>query len=713
MTPTFFSALIPVLLGASLVAQAPLSPVQLTELQAVTSIAASPDGNIAAFIRSVPRLADDAPGPNYQNLYLIGETGATEHLLLGGKRRVPGVVFDPTGKWLSFLDKDKSTGNTEVFGFRVDELRKDGAITATSSPASPHQITKTERGVGSYRWSPDGKKIAFTLTDRTPAGRASAQKAGFRAKVKDEDYAHLSLWLHDIAEQSSKRITKDMSVFSFEWNPRGRYIAAGIAPNNLTDDHYMFQRIHLIDTEAGTVKKWVDNPGKLGDMAWSPDGTRLAYVGALDARDPHAGNLFILKLGSTAQALYTHDFKGMIHQISWLTIMKKLRVIALISEGMKTKMVSIDAQTGDQKIFLDKMGVAFRSYAQGSGNFYVPGSSANHPEDVYVVQTEPAKADHYYGIRRITRTNTWLNDVNLGRQQTVRFKSVADIEIEGNLIYPVDYDSDTRYPLVIIAHGGPESHYSEGWNSRYSEPGQVLAGMGYFVWYPNYRSSTGRGTTFAKLDHGDPMGNEFEDHIQAIRHFSELGMIDKARVGIMGGSYGGYTAAWAATKKSEHFAAAVSFVPFTDIRTKWLTTDIPWEFYLVHYEEKFPHQQVAFLAERSPLTYAQDCKTPLLLLGGTSDPRVHPSQPFMLYRAVKFATKTPCRYVQYPGEGHGNRINTNRFDYLVRSTRWLNYYLKPGDQRMATPPAIDLDYKAWMATKHEDLETYVRGAEKK
>jgi dipeptidyl aminopeptidase/acylaminoacyl peptidase len=170
-------------------------------------------------------------------------------------------------------------------------------------------------------------------------------------------------------------------------------------------------------------------------------------------------------------------------------------------------------------------------------------------------------------------------------------------------------------------------------------------------------------------------------------------------VGIGGGSYGGYTAAWAATRHSEHFAAAVSFVPITHVPTKWLTSDIPWEFYYVHYEEQWPNAQWEFLSERSPLTYAANCTTPLLLAGGTADPRVHPSQPFMLYRAVEASTDTPVRYIQYPGEGHGNRVNVNRYDYALRALRWFDHYLKPGDHRNDAPPPLDLDYSGWKTGK--------------
>jgi dipeptidyl aminopeptidase/acylaminoacyl peptidase len=113
----------------------------------------------------------------------------------------------------------------------------------------------------------------------------------------------------------------------------------------------------------------------------------------------------------------------------------------------------------------------------------------------------------------------------------------------------------------------------------------------------------------------------------------------------------------------------------------------------VHYQEKWPWQQPGLLADRSPLSWADRCTTPTLLLGGTSDPRVHPSQPFMLYRAIKFATDAKVRYVQYEGEGHGNRVNVNRMDYCLRTLRWFEHYLKgDGDRRSKPRPPMDVPY---------------------
>ena len=136
-------------------------------------------------------------------------------------------------------------------------------------------------------------------------------------------------------------------------------------------------------------------------------------------------------------------------------------------------------------------------------------------------------------------------------------------------------------------------------------------------------------------------------------------------------------------------------MPITWVPGLVYASDIPREFYYVHYEEQWPHEAWDFMADRSPLTFAPNTRTPLLIAGGTSDPRVHPSQPFMLFRAVETTTDTPVRYVQYPGEPHGNRINVFRYDYLLRTLQWFHHYLAPGDQRMRALPPVDPNYGEW------------------
>ncbi len=659
------------LYGSPALAQRDLTPVDVVTLKSVSGVYPSRDGARIAFTRSEPRLPTDQPGSAYTTLYLLDVDGQ-ERPLAAGDRVVSGVAWRPDGSAVTFLERRPG-----------DEGRRLYAVAPAGG--APTRVFETTLDIGAYRWRPDGRGVAFTASQLRSPERAAARERGFTQRVMDEDWSPTNLYLWT-AGGAVRQLVVAGSVFDFEWSPDGTRLALAVAPRPLVDDSYMFKRIHVLDVTTGAVRQLVDNPGKLGGIAWSPDGTQLAYVSAADRRDPHAGMLYVTDARSGVVTPLTPGFEGMVHDLLWLD---DRRVRAIVSRGIESSVADLDLRTRRwtdltiNKLRVEEIEMAGRAVAAVM-------SGPAHPSEVYTL------VDGTWTRRTIS--NPWLDEVVLTRQAIHRVTASDGVTIEGILLYPRDYQEGTRYPLVIVAHGGPESHYGNQWVTTYNEWGQLLSRAGYFVWYPNYRSSTGRGVAFAKADHGDPMGREFQDHLDAIDDFVRRGWVDRARVGIGGGSYGGYTAAWAATRHTEHFAAAVSFVPITWVPGLVFTSDIPWEFYYVHYEEQWPHQQWDLLQARSPLTYAPQTRTPLLLAGGTSDPRVHPSQPFMLYRAVAVSTETPVRYVQYPGEVHGNRTNVFRYDYVLRALQWFTHYLRPGDHRKDAPPPYELDYGEWIRT---------------
>src|SRR5690606_31799832 len=129
-------------------------------------------------------------------------------------------------------------------------------------------------------------------------------------------------------------------------------------------------------------------------------------------------------------------------------------------------------------------------------------------------------------------------------QRTLTYTARDGQEIEGILIEPVGRTPTRGAPTIMMVHGGPEAHYSNGWLTAYSQPGQVGAGAGYAVFHPNYRGSTAYGVDFAKQHQGDYAGKEFDDIVDAKYALAELGVTDPERVGITGGSYGGFASAW-------------------------------------------------------------------------------------------------------------------------------------------------------------------------
>jgi dipeptidyl aminopeptidase/acylaminoacyl peptidase len=301
----------------------------------------------------------------------------------------------------------------------------------------------------------------------------------------------------------------------------------------------------------------------------------------------------------------------------------------------------------------------------------------------------------------LTNSNPWLEEIDFGRQEAITYKASDGLELEGMLIYPTDFQEGQRYPLIVQVHGGPESHYRNGWVTWYSAPGQVAAGRGFAVFYPNDRGSTGRGVEFSMMGQKDYAGKEFDDIVDGVEHLIEMGLVNKGKVGITGGSYGGYATAWASTALSEHFAAGVMQVGVSDLISKFGTTDIPQEMYLVH-ARQWPWENWQWYLERSPIYHAGNSRTPLLILHGKNDTRVHPSQSLELYRYLKTHGNAPVRLIYYPGESHGTSKAAARYDISLRKLRWLEHYLiSPGGE----PPSLEIDYSGLKPDKKKEIKT--------
>ena len=323
--------------------------------------------------------------------------------------------------------------------------------------------------------------------------------------------------------------------------------------------------------------------------------------------------------------------------------------------------------------------VVFNGFHHVDGVVAFAGNTPSHPSELFVLNAENQK------LERKTHHNKWLADIKLAQQRKFEYKARDGKRIEGVLLYPLNYEEGKDYPLINYIHGGPEAAVQNGWTTNYSTWGQVAAARDYFVFLPNYRASSGRGVDFTMAGYGDLVGTEYDDVLDGIDRLIDKGYVDPEKVGIGGGSYGGYFSAWSATKHTERFAASVVFVGIANQISKRNTTDIPYEDYHVHWGF-WTHEDWQRIYDASPVKYAHQSKTPTLVLHGSDDPRVHPSQSLELYRSLKLHGEAPVRLVWYNKEGHGNRINLNRYDYMIRTMEWFDYYLKSDQPKDKKPP---------------------------
>lgn len=677
----FSKALLPLSLVACLAAAGPaaslaqpaatdtFTPHHVARIRTVGSAVVSPDGTMVAYTLAVPRTPlVDEDGGAWVELHIVGADKVSRPFVTG-EVNVGSVHWTPDGKALTFLARRGKDTTRSLYRIAVDG-------------GEARRLLAHDTDISAYTMSPDGRQVAFTATAATPKARKDLEKKGFTQDVFEEDRPLARVFVAELRDgaEAPRELPLTGSASAIAWSPAGDRLALALAPTPSVDDDYMLRRVHVVNTRTGEVVAKFDNPGKLGAVAWSADGAHIAIISAADVNDPAAGRLLVAKADGGALKDVLPNYMG---HVSGIAFRGNDTIVYLGDEGVETVVAEVKVDGTARKTLVPAGERTLLSIdVAKNGVMAFVGDAPSHPSEAFLMgagATTPL---------RLTDSNPWLATMRMAKQEVVKFTARDGLEQEGVLVRPLDEKPGTRYPLILTVHGGPEARDRNGWMTNYGAPGQVGAARGYAVFYPNYRGSTGRGVAFSKMGQADPAGKEFDDLVDAVDHLVKMGLVDAKKVGITGGSYGGYASAWGATYYSERFAAAVMFVGISDNVSRVGTTDIPNEEVLVHALKK-PWEDWDAKLKTSPIYYTDRAKTPILIMHGSADPRVSPTQSLELYRHLKVRNQVPVRLVWYPGEGHGNRRAASRLDYNLRMMQWFDHYLKgPG----GTPPPADIEY---------------------
>lgn len=642
-----------------------LTALDVAKLKSIAGAQASPDGRYIAYQLFSQRNPDDADfknGPADPELHIYDLKAKTDRVFITGDDKLRGIQWTPDSRHLSFLSKRKDDKKTSLYTIAID------------GGEAVKRLSFRE-DISVYSLAADGKKVAFLARDKKPSAQEKREKLGFDPEIFEEDWLTTRVYVTALDADTSKLEPLNIKghLSRVQWSPRAgdNRLMVAVAPNPGVDASLVYQRLHIIDT-AGNQLVAFNNPGKLGNSSWSPDGAWVAYTAGIDQHDPDESGFFIMDSMTGKGKDAMSGVQARVDAFSWKSAKE---LVAAVSVGADSKLVSF-ATNGARKDLPGNPELNYLEVDVSGGALVTAADSWKHPRELFV------------NGQRITNSNPWLQGKSLAKQELITHTARDGVKLEGILVHPLPGTVSGPAPLIMTVHGGPESHVDDGWVTAYSNPGQVAAAQGYAVFYPNYRGSTGRGVEFAKAGQGDAAGAEFDDLIDAVDHLVAQGIADKDKVGVTGGSYGGYATAWLSTRHSERFAAGVMFVGISDKVSKVGTTDIPDEEFLVH-ARKRPWEAFDFFAERSPIRYVEKARTPLLIMHGKDDPRVHPTQSMELFRFLKVIDQTPVRLVLYPGEGHGNRKAAARYDYNLRMMQWFDHYLKgPGGEK----PAPELEY---------------------
>lgn len=654
-----------------------LSLEEIVTLKRVTAVRINPAGDQIAYLLSVHReLYVDDDGKPYHELHVVDLQGNSRPFV-SGKIDVTAFAWSVDGKSIYFVAKrDPDAEFNSLFEIALAGGEAVQKFTHVSS-------------IGAIHPSPDGKHIAFLATDAAPEKSEELATKGFKAVVYEESVLPTKVWMLDLATDEAVAQELPGSASDFSWSSDNTRYAVALAPTPLIDDSYTSRDIFVVNAGSGKVLNSIGSVGKLGHFELSPDGERIAYIGSMDINDPNQGRLYVASSTGGERRDLVPQYLGHVSAIAW---QDDVNIRWLGQRGVWSEWSVASTMAAKEAGTAPASGPILRSVDAHPGQSVAAAvaDTPQHPQEVYLLR-DGAQPE------RLTNSNPFLGQRRMAKQEAITYEARDGLQLEAILIHPAKEERGGN-PLIVFVHGGPEAHQSNGWMSSYSQPGQLLAAEGYAVVYPNYRGSTGRGSEFSRLDQNDYADEEFNDIVDVKTHLVNEGMVNADRVGISGGSYGGYATMWSATALSEEYAAGVAFVGISNQTSKFGTGDIPYEMYNAH-SLAWPWDDWLGMLQRSPIYHAGKAKTPLLIMGGDKDPRVHPGQSLEMYRNIKLRTDTPVRLVIYPGEVHGNRNTAARYDYALRFKRWMDHYLKgPGGE----PPPYEIDHAARLESASEE-----------
>ncbi|MCG3154180.1 MAG: Dipeptidyl-peptidase 5 [bacterium] len=653
-----------VLLSATMLfAQNRLTPEMVVNLKIVSAAEIDPTGKNVAYVLTTARAAEEETGGRYSELFVTSVSGGAARQFTFRPLGVSAPQWSPEGKWLYFsaLRKEQSERNA------VYRIALDGG--------EAQLVAKAANDITSYLLSPDGQWLAYLMTDVQTAADKQNAKVGKDVRTVDQSFKFPRLYVQPAAGGEAQALTGEIAVWSFVWSPEASKLVLQASATPKTDDSYMFKKIYVVNRTGGEAKLLTETKGKLGAMSWSPDGQRLAFLAGVDESDPAHGSIFVVPAAGGTAMNITENYEGTATWVEWINA-TTLAFTAV--ERSHTVLKTMPAQGGRMTAVITS-GFTFNaaSLTRDGKAFALVANTDNHPNEAFSGSLATGK------LTRLTNSNPALANVQLAGSEEISWTARDGLEITGLLMLPLNYEKGKRYPCLVQIHGGPESAYLDGWSTNYVQWGELLAANGFVVFSPNYRGSTGRGVAYAKADHQDLGGREFEDVLDGLAHLDRQGLIDLNRVGMGGFSYGGYFSGLAATRYSEHFKAAsmgagiANWVSFTG------TSDIPYENSMVHWNLRvWEDMEKAWLA--SPMAHVQKSSTALLISHGDKDDRVPLTQGWEIYTALKMLGKT-VEFDIYPRAAHGFREANHQLFSIKRNLEWFEKYVKGATSGLAVP----------------------------
>lgn len=577
--------------------------------------------------------------------------------------------WSPDGRFMAFISAraDSAPGTNVQQRAQVWLLSRNGG--------EARRLSNLENGVSNIEWSPDSTRILGLTRTGPPASKNSDVRHYTHADYKfndtgwfDEKRSHIVVI--DAKTGVSKQITdgENWNDTDPHWSPDSTRIAF---VSNRTGHEFDFDHntdVWVIPSSGGGLTKISEHEGPDRSPRWSPDGKRIAYLGSEEEEDQP--QIYIAPAEGGKSVLLNKDLDQVIGEMQWAEHGKAI----YIDSGVKgeTHVYRLDVATGKyQALTHGPSNVHAFSIHEGSGGMVYLRNDFEHLDDIYfrdptvVCDCESTGGDCC--DRQITHLNSDLySKLEMAKVERVPYKAADGLPIDGFLVKPVDFDPSKKYPMVLSIHGGPAGMYGVDWYHEF----QVYAGRGWAVFFCNPRGSTGYGYKFQRAVAHEWGGKAYTDIMTGVDVvLKQNPWIDRDRLGVTGGSYGGFMTNWIVTQ-TNLFKAAVTLRSISNFVSDDGTRDGAYGHARDFGGDIFHNFDEYW--KYSPLHYVQNVKTPTLVLHSDNDYRVPIEQGEQWFRALQHYHVT-SEIVLFPRENH-NLTRTGEPKHLVESLNWQCYW---------------------------------------
>lgn len=661
----------------------------------------SPNGSQVAFVRVNVNQDKDS----YETqIFIVPADGSAPPRPLTSGRNDRDPRWSPNGRELAFVRTPEP----------VDGKSRPAQIYLMSMDGGEARaLTAAANGASSPVWSPDGHTIAFLSSPDTSAADSTKKQSDTAQKKHVSDVhvitraqyrwngagytdpnEHTHIWTipATFAANGTAPPAKQITFGEFDegepvWSPDGSRLY--FTSDRRLEPYYSSSgaAIYSVPATGGTMASVAAIDGYIGSIALSPDGKRIAFSGAYNAKPLRfydEPDLMVMDLASGAQprnltANYDYDVEGGLAAdqhppradagggLIWSKDGRSIVVVT--SENGRANLERFSAvdgkpehvTTGDQDV------VAYTASADAS-KIVTLISTATNIGDLLVIDANAAHS----APRQITHVNEALfSTLDLTAPEEFWYNSFDGKRIQGWILKPPHFDASKKYPLILEIHGGPNSAFGFTFTHEFD----WMAAKGYVVLYTNPRGSTSYGEDFGNVIQFHYPGDDYKDLMAGVDEVLKRGYVDSTRMGVTGGSGGGVLTNWI-VGHTHRFAAAVSQRSIADWAGFWYSAD--FTLFTPTWFSGAPWENPDQFKELSPITYVTNVTTPLMLIEGESDMRTPPALGGeQMFRALKYLHK-PAVMVRFPGETHElSRSGRpwHRVERLQHIVGWFDKYL--------------------------------------